>query len=605
MSTLRITGLASGIDYESMITKIMDAQRVPLDKLNQKKQINQWKQDDYRTLNNKLLDFKNAAFDMRLQSGYLTKSASSSNDSIATVTGTANAIEGQYTLKVQQLAGAATITSGKLTGSKLSDMGISTSSTITIKGAKGSVALTINPNDSFEQFAANFNSLSTSTGVKVSYDSTLKTMFFSSTKTGADASIDLKGANLNQLLNMTGVSAQTITGSVDSLTSTTPLSTVSGTQTLTVKVAGVDHTFDVTSSTTVGELINSMNNDLQSSGVTVSLDKDGKLQFTNPDSSKTIAFAESDSDLLDYLGLSSPTNQTDSPALHAVGKNAIIFFNDVKGEYDSNSFTVAGLSVTAKQENSTTASTITVTQDVDSVFNKIKSFVEKYNDLISSINSELSEERYRDYSPLTDAQRKEMSETQIEQWEAKAKSGLLTNDSMLTSSLYAMRQTLSSAVGGLGKGQLKFLSDIGVSSSLISGSSVSGNYLDNGKLYIDETKLKQMIADKPDEVMALFTANDNDDKSSAGDGIAIKLYDQASKIFNQIVDRAGTSTSVKTTYLLGKESLDLDDQISRLKTRLDDMETRYYNQFTAMETYISQMNARSNSLASMFNTGGK
>ncbi|MGO4110616.1 flagellar filament capping protein FliD [Paenibacillus sp. YAF4_2] len=603
MSTLRVTGLASGIDYESMITKLMDAQRVPLDKLNQKKQINQWVQDDYRTLNNKILDFKNAAFDMKLQSGYLAKSATSSNDSIATVSGTANAIEGQYTLKVQQLAGAASLTSGKLTGTKLSDMGIATASKITIKGAKGSVDLDINPNDSFEQFAANFNSQSAATGVKVSYDSTLKTMFFSSTKTGADANIDLKGANLNQLFNLTGVSAQTITGSVDSLTAGTQLSGVTGTQTLTVNVGGVVHTFDVTSATKVGDLIDSMNSDLQSSEIKVSLDKDGKLSFANADSSKAITFAESDSGLLDSLGLDSPMVVTGNPAIHADGKNAIISFNGVQGEYDSNTFTVAGLSVTAKQESST-ATTIGVTQDVDSVYNKIKTFVDKYNDLISTINSELSEDRYRDYTPLTDAQRKEMSDTQIEQWESKAKSGLLASDSLLTNSLYTMRQSLSSSVSGLASGQMKYLSDIGISSSLISGSSVSGNYQDNGKLYIDETKLKQMIADNPDEVTALFTSDDGNSKSSSGDGIATRLYNQASSVFSQIVDKAGASTSVRSTYVLGKESLELDDQISRLQTRLDDMETRYYNQFTAMETYISQMNSRSSSLASLLNSGG-
>lgn len=82
------------------------------------------------------------------------------------------------------------------------------------------------------------------------------------------------------------------------------------------------------------------------------------------------------------------------------------------------------------------------------------------------------------------------------------------------------------------------------------------------------------------------------------------MYTQASKVFSQIIDKAGASTSVKNTYILGKASLDLDDQISRLQTRLDDMEDRYYAQFTQMETYISQMNSRSSSLASMFNTGG-
>lgn len=502
MSTLRITGLASGFDYETMITKLMDAQRIPLDKLNQKKQINQWTQEDYRTLNTKILDFKNAAFDMKLQGSYLSKSATSSNESVLSVTGTVNAIEGQYRIKVDQLASAANLTSSQLTGT---DQKIANGGTLTIKGSKGSAEVTITAGQSYTEIAANINAASITTGVKVSYDSTLKSLFFSSTKSGADASIELSDSNTDQsLLNALGFTA---TG----------------------------------------------------------------------------------------------TNSDGDPSLKVNGNNAIVYFNDIKGEYDSNTFTVAGVNVTVKQK-SATEEKINVSQNVEEVYNKIKSFVDKYNDLIASINSKLSEERDRDYTPLTDAQRKEMDDKQIEQWEAKAKSGLLARDSLLTNDLFSMRQALSTSISGLATGQLKFLSDIGISSTLLSGSTVSGSYLDKGKLFIDESKLKQMITDKPDEVMALFIKND--ENSSSGDGFATRLYDQASAMFSQIVEKAGASTSTKDSFTLGKETVDLDKQIARLQARLTDMEDRYYAQFTRMETYINQMNSQSSSLASMFSTGG-
>lgn len=69
----RISGLSSGIDYDTIIKQMMDARRIPMEKVQQQKQLLQWKRDDYRTLNNKILDFKNAAFDMTLQTGYLSK----------------------------------------------------------------------------------------------------------------------------------------------------------------------------------------------------------------------------------------------------------------------------------------------------------------------------------------------------------------------------------------------------------------------------------------------------------------------------------------------------------------------------------------------------
>lgn len=590
MSTLRVTGLASGMDYESMIKQIMDAQRVPLDKLNQKKQINQWKQDDYRAINNKILDFKNAAFDMKLQSGYLTKTASSSNTNVASVTGTATAIEGSYTLQVQQLAKAATLKSGTLSGTT-----IGKDTTISVNG----VSIELKSADTYQDLANKINAESVKTGVKVAYDSTLKTMFFSSTKTGASADIDLRGADIGSILNLGTTTSTKTTGDVV-LTADTSLASLAG-KSFSVTVAGQAFNFDITSTTKVGDLITKMNDSLKNTGVSASLDGNGNLSFDNPDKSKAISFNSANTDVLNTLGLSGATTTDTAPTIYKAGQNAKVFFNDVAGEYDSNSFTIAGLSITAKAEG-TDVSTIKVTQDTDAVFNKIKTFVDKYNDLISSINSELSEEKYRDFAPLTDAQKEEMSEDQIKQWEEKAKSGMLANDSILGNSLYKMRQALSASVSGLASGQLSSLSDIGISSSLINGSTVSGTYMDKGKLYIDETKLKQMLSEKPDEVMALFTVNDNSDKTSDGDGIATRLYDQASAIFSQIVEKAGASTSVKNTYVLGKETLDLEKRISTLQTRLTDMETRYYNQFTAMEKYIAQMNARSNSLASMFSS---
>nr|WP_279591592.1 flagellar filament capping protein FliD [Paenibacillus sp. BK720] len=577
------------MDYESMIKQIMDAQRVPLDKLNQKKQINQWKQDDYRAINNKILDFKNAAFDMKLQSGYLTKTASSSNTNVATVTGTATAIEGSYTLQVEQLAKAATLKSGTLNGST-----VGKDTTITVNG----VNVEVKSSDTYQDLANKINAESVKTGVKVAYDSTLKTMFFSSAKTGAAADIDLRGSDVGSILGLTtSTTAATTTGSVK-LASDTSLASYAG-KAFSLKIGGQEYKVDLTDKSTVGDLVSKMNDSLKNTGVSLSLNSAGNLVIDNPDKSKTIDFTTgSDAGVVGALGLTGATPTDTAPSIYTQGQNAKVKFNGVEGEYDSNTFTIAGLSITAKSEGADVTS-IGVTQDVDSVFNKIKSFVDKYNDLIGSINSELSEEKYRDFAPLTDAQKKEMTDDQIKQWEDKAKSGMLANDSVLTSSLYSMRQALSSSISGLASGQLKNLSDIGISSSLISGTAVSGSYLDKGKLYIDETKLKQMIAEKPDEVMALFNADDKDSKSTAGDGVATRLYNQASAIFSQIVDKAGTSTSVKNTFVLGKESLDLDKQISALQTRLDDMETRYYNQFTQMETYISQMNSRSSSLASL------
>ena len=51
----------------------------------------------------------------------------------------------------------------------------------------------------------------------------------------------------------------------------------------------------------------------------------------------------------------------------------------------------------------------------------IKSFVEKYNEFVDKTQTLLTEKKYRDFPPLTDAQREDLTDKEIELWEEKAK----------------------------------------------------------------------------------------------------------------------------------------------------------------------------------------
>ena len=90
-----------------------------------------------------------------------------------------------------------------------------------------------------------------------------------------------------------------------------------------------------------------------------------------------------------------------------------------------------------------TTETIQVDRDTDQIIEGIKSFVDEYNKLIKTLNDYLDEDTsYKEYAPLTDAQKKEMSEKEIELWEEKAKEGLLHRDSTIDSFLQSMRTAL-------------------------------------------------------------------------------------------------------------------------------------------------------------------
>ncbi len=73
-NTLRISGLASGMDIDKIVSDLMKAERMPLDKLKQKKQLLEWQRDDYRAMNTLLQGLDDYLFsNITLQSSMLKK----------------------------------------------------------------------------------------------------------------------------------------------------------------------------------------------------------------------------------------------------------------------------------------------------------------------------------------------------------------------------------------------------------------------------------------------------------------------------------------------------------------------------------------------------
>ncbi|WP_409347038.1 flagellar filament capping protein FliD [Paenibacillus sp. MBLB4367] len=635
---MRISGLASGMDIDEMVSKLMKANRVPLDKLSQKKKYMEWQRDDYRTLNMKALDMKNAAFNLKLQSAYSARKASVSDENTVSVTPTQGTNEGLYTIKVNQLAKSASIATGPLTGvangkDPLSKLGLTAETSLTVSGEKGTATIMLKPTDTVSGLVSEINARANVTGVKASYDEAMNRLFFVSSNTGSTSKVQLSmrsttegtGQNLlNTVLKLPASGAPTdpvatpmadkgqlLTGSVSfspDKDSALIDSKLTAEQILKISVSDVaaPYEFKVSSTTTVGKLINDINSsELGKTGVSAYLNSDGKIAFFNPDDSKTISFANAStdgSDLLGKLGLDgvvSSTNDIDYSQYTAGGKDAIIEFNGITAQYKSNTFTVNGMSVTAKKEGGPEVN-VSITQDIDSTFNTIKAFVDKYNEFIGAVNTKLTEKKNREYTPLTDEQKKDMKEDDIKRWEEKARSGSLRNDSLFTNGLLTIRNAINQQVDGLPTGDLKQLSEIGIGTTLVSGSAISGNYFENGKLYIDEKKLRKALSDNPDQVMNIFTKDDGNKTTDGGDGIATRLYEKFDAMFKQISNKAGTSDSIETNFTMGKEMLDINKKINELSTKMETLETRYYKQFTAMEKYLSQMNTQSSWLSQQF-----
>lgn len=272
------------------------------------------------------------------------------------------------------------------------------------------------------------------------------------------------------------------------------------------------------------------------------------------------------------------------------GQNAILEVNGTTIERNSNAFELDGITMelTATTAPGDPAISLTTSKDTDKIVEGLKSFVDDYNALIEELNDQISAEAsYQKYAPLTDAQKKEMSEREIENWEKKAKEGLLRNDSNISKFLQEMRSVMYKTVDSAGIA----LYDIGIEAS--------SNYKDNGKLVLDENKLKGALTTKLDEIQKMFTDKD--------EGLAVQLQQALKEAANpssgspgSLVRYAGTKDVMVTSNTLYYEMKSVKETLSRLNTKYETERTRYWKQFTAMEKAISNMNSQSSWLTQQF-----
>lgn len=270
---------------------------------------------------------------------------------------------------------------------------------------------------------------------------------------------------------------------------------------------------------------------------------------------------------------------------------------------DSNSFTMDGLTVNVSgtfgfeqdvagewKLSNTEAVKIEANVNVDKAVDTIKNMVNAYNEIITLINGELKAKPDNDYkSPLTGSQKEDMSEDEIEEYNKKAKTGLLYGDSDLRNFALELRTVIG--------GNAFALSEIGISES--------SEYSDNGKLVIDEEKLKAALQSNPEKVDELFNKT-AEAGGTAGFMTNIKAVTEkycktmgATK--GLLVERAGSEHSPLSllSNTMKTQMDDISDYIERLLDRLEAEEDRYISQFTSLETLISQMNSQSSYLAGL------
>lgn len=243
--------------------------------------------------------------------------------------------------------------------------------------------------------------------------------------------------------------------------------------------------------------------------------------------------------------------------------------------------------------------------DTDKMFEAIKTMVEDYNKIVESVYKEMTTKPNRDYQPLTDEQKKEMSKEQIEKWEEKAKEGLLFADTQLRSLHDALRFVFNP--GGEAGAKLRAM-----------GIEPTDNYKDGGKIKLDESKLKAALNSNPEGVKDAFNALASDsadssimDSSSKG-GVITQLKGVMDRFASTsitkpgiLVAHAGSPSSPNSMLrnAMKTEMDSIDKILKNLDVKLKKEIDRYNSQFTQLEMLISQMNAQSGQLAGLMGGG--
>lgn len=278
-------------------------------------------------------------------------------------------------------------------------------------------------------------------------------------------------------------------------------------------------------------------------------------------------------------------------------------------ESSSNSFDLEGMKVTVKgtfgniqETNGTYTSdtsqsvTFSASADVEGITETVKKFFEEYNALVTEINKQATTKPTSGYDPLTDDQKAEMSETSIENWENKAKEGILYNDSIMRE----LSQDLQSVITQMLNSGMSYedLEEMGIT--------MSDDYLDGGTITFDEAKFTAALTEDPDKVANIFTG---------GGGVKTGLMDILEDTLEKYATRYKTSTGSYGLLIeqAGSEKVplsvtdneiyrqlkDMQEVLEKYKTQLETEQERYITQFTTMETSINKMNSQSSYLSQL------
>ena len=560
-----VGGLISGLDSNKLIAQLIQLERRPIFRLQNRIKILEAQKDSIKELRTQLLSFRNLIKDLQFGLEFGKFEALSSDESILTAeqTGT-NPTSGSFLLDVIQLASATIANSSAQLGTPinpgatLATSGITTTiiaGTFTINGVE------FNVDPATDSLTGILNTINASgAGVTATYDGVTDTITFENSTPGDTSLINFSvGADTSNFLSVikvvgatqsTGGGGSTVVTSKGNLGAINPgtllgsVAFANGAVTAgSFTINGISITVDPAADA-VSDVIARIN--ASDAGVTASYDAatDTIRVVSDTLGSRTISFSSGTSNFLDITNLTTAIQTAGSDSQFTVNGGPVQTRNTNDVSDAINGFTLRLLSVGT--------STVTVDVDDDSIVEVVQKFVDSFNESMGA-NHDLI-----------------------------GKDGNFRNDSSFRSIESFLRINIFQQVPGLGVG-LESLLDIGISTG------DSFNSAATFQLSLDVDKLRAVILDDREGVQNLFS-------NDAETGIADLLFDFMDGLTNStgfLNDRTRSNGSI-------------DNQIDTLEGRIENMERRVAHrearlrrQFLRLETLTSSLQSQGAALAGL------
>jgi flagellar hook-associated protein 2 len=562
-------GLITGIDSGALIQQLMQLERAPILRYQERIANLEAQQTAARELRTTLTTLRNSAQDFRFSSIFDAYKSTSSNESVLTAqVSSSSPLSGAFDIDVTQLATSTVATGSAAVGATISDTSALDSSGITTAIEAGTfeingVEFTVDPTtDSLDDILSTINA--SAAGVTGTFNSGTNTVTFENSA-ASDTSLINFGtsdgdgvSNFLEVLSVTGATQSTGSGGSTEVISTRSLGAIdpqevvntqsfavgaitSGTFSINGIEISVDHTVDN---------MQDIMERISSSDAQVLASYDSTTDTIRVESqvlgSRTVRFGGTGdtSNFLSVMALDTAVQAAGQDTLFSINGGAELTRNSTEVSDAISGVTLSLLSVGT--------STVTVSSDDDTIVEDVQEFITEFNTAVTAIK---------------DA-------TQVE--------GTLAGDGGIRAIETYLRSSIFSQVADLG-GSFESLLDIGISTGQDFDSTTPS------MLELDEDAFREALRDNRSNVEGLFS---NDDETGIAD-IIYTYIDGVTGATGFLHNRS------KANGTIDKQIQSVNDQIDRVEGRLLLKEERLRRQFTRLETMSSSLQGQGSALGAL------